>query len=137
MEFDKDKIEDSEILYRVVRKSDPDGFVDGKPTAALFMDEKGTSVDRDGGRPEQEIVEKFKYRFRKNSDYKTSVKIAAGECRNINTYPNPIGNKKNKYHAEIWDSKDEQLVSLLKAILLAQRCEEVQCNDNVLVTKNQ
>ena len=42
-----DKIEDSEILYRVVRKSDPDGFVDGEPTAALFMDNKGTSVDRD------------------------------------------------------------------------------------------
>ena len=90
-----DKIKDSEILYRVVRKSDPDGFVDGKPTAALFMDKKGTSVDRDGGRAEQKIIEKFKWRFRKSNDYKTAVKISAGECRSVNTYPNPIGNNVN------------------------------------------
>ena len=42
------KIEDSEMLYRVVRRSDPDGFIQGRPTAALFMDEKGVSVDREG-----------------------------------------------------------------------------------------
>ena len=64
-----DKIEDSELLYRVVRESDPVGFVDGKPTAPLFMDKKGASVDRDGERTEQEIIEKFKWRFRKNSYY--------------------------------------------------------------------
>lgn len=126
MEFDK--IEDSEILYRMVKKSDPDGFVDGKPTAALFMDKKGTSVDRDGGRTEQKIIENFKWRFRKNNDYKTAVKIGAGDCRSVNTYLNPIGNKKNIYHAEIWDSENEQLVSLLKAILLAEMCKEVQNN---------
>ena len=120
------KIEDSEILYRVVRKSDPDGFVEGKPTAALFMDKKGTSVDRDGGRTEQKIIEKFKWRFRNKDDYKTAVKITAGECRSANTYPNPIGNKTNKYHAEIWDSENEQFVSLFKAILLAKMCREVQ-----------
>ena len=34
-------IDDNEILYRVVRKSDPDGFIDGKPTAALFIDANG------------------------------------------------------------------------------------------------
>lgn len=120
-----DKIKDSEILYRVVRESDPDSFVDGKPTAALFMAEKGTSVDRDGERTEQEIIENFKWRFRKNNDYKTAVKISAGECRSVNTYPNPIGNKTNKYHAEIWDSEDERFVSLFKAILLANLCKEV------------
>ena len=132
-----DRIEDSEMLYRVVRRSDPDGFVDGKPTAALFMDKKGTSVDRDGGRTEQKIIEKFKGRFRKNNDYKTAVKISAGECRNINTYPNPIGNSKNRYHAEIWDSENEQLVSLFKAILLAKMCREVQDNGNILATEDQ
>lgn len=131
------KIEDSETLYRVVRESDPNGFVDGKPTAALFMDKKGTSVDRDGDRDEQKIIEKFKWRFRKNNDYKTAVKIGAGECRSVNTYPNPIGNKTNKYHAEIWDSEDEQFVSLFKAILLAKMCKEVQNDDDILATENQ
>lgn len=131
------KIEDSETLYRVVRESDPDGFVDGKPTAALFMDEKGASVDRDGERTEQEIIDKFKWRFIKSNDYKTAVKIGAGECRSANTYSNPIGNKTNKYHAEIWDSEDEQFDILFKAILLAKMCKEVQNEGNNLETKNQ
>ena len=111
-----DKIEETEILYRVVRESDPDGFVDGKPTAALFMDERGASVDRDGGRTEPEIIDKFKWRFRKNNDYKTAVKIGAGQCRSANTYPNPIGNKTNKYHAEIWDSENDQGISKIRII---------------------
>lgn len=123
--MDLDKIEDSEVLYRVVRESDPDGFINGKPTAALFMDEKGASVDRDGERTEKEIVESFKMRFGKYKDYKTAVKISAGECRSVGAYPNPIGNKKNKYHAEIQESEDERVVSLFKAIQLAGLCQEV------------
>ncbi len=124
--MDLNNITDSEILYRVVKKSDPDGFIDGKPTAALFMDKSGVSVDRDGGRTEEDIIENFKWRFRKKEDYKTAVKISAGECRNIETFPNPIGNKKNQYHAEIWDSEDKQAISFFKAIRLAQLCKEVQ-----------
>lgn len=123
--MDLDKIEDTEILYRVVRESDPDGFISGKPTAALFMDERGASVDRDGERTEQEIVETLKKRFGRRNDYKTAVKIGAGECRSVEAYPNPIENKKNIYHAEIWESKDEKTVSLLKAIRLARLCKEV------------
>lgn len=92
----------------------------------MFMDENGVSVDRDGGRLEEEIVEKFKWRFRKKEDYKTAVKISAGECRDIETFPNPVGNHSNQYHAEIWDSEDTRLISLFKAIKLAQLCKEVQ-----------
>lgn len=123
--MDLDNITDSEILYRMVKKSDPDGFINGKPTAALFMDENGASVGRDGGRTEEDIIEKFKWRFRKKDDYKTAVKISAGECRSVETFPNPIGNHKNPYHAEIWDSEEQQLISLFKAIKLAQLCKEV------------
>lgn len=124
--MDLNKIEDSEILYRVVRESDPDGFISDKPTAALFMDEKGVSVDRDGERIEKEIIETFKDRFGRRNDYKTAVKITAKECRSVEAYPNPIGNKKNIYHAEIWESKDEKVISLFKAIKLAQLCREVK-----------
>lgn len=124
--MDLNKIEDTEILYRVVRESDPDGFISGKPTAALFMDERGVSVDRDGERTENEIIKTFKARFGRRNDYKTAVKITAKECRDVETYPNPTGNKKNIYHAEIWESKDEKVISLFKAIKLAQLCREVQ-----------
>lgn len=124
--MDLNNIEDDELLYRMVKKSDPDSFIDGKPTAALFMDAGGASVDRDGGREEQEIVNKFKWRFRRNDDFKTAVKIGAGICRKIGTYPNPIGNHKNKYHAEIWESDKESLISLMKAIQLAEQCTEIE-----------
>lgn len=110
----------------MVKKSDPDGFINGKPTAALFMDKNGVSVDRDGGRAEEDIVKNFRWRFRKKEDYRTAVKLSAGECREIGTYPNPVHNHKNQYHAEIWDSENDRLISLLKAIRLAQACKEVQ-----------
>ena len=110
----------------MVRKSDPNGFIDGKPTAALFIDQRGTSVDRDGGREELEIIHSFHKRFDKWNDYNKAVKIGAGTCRAIGTYPNPTGNARNKYHAEIWESENEQVISLLKAIRLAAECKMVE-----------
>lgn len=122
--MDLNKIENSEVLYRVVRESNPNGFINGKPSAALFLDARGTSVERDGERDEDEIIDAFRKRFRKN-DYKTSVKVTAEECRTIGTYPNPIGNKRNMYHAEVHESETEVYVSLVKAMQLATKCKVV------------
>ena len=124
--MDLNKIEDYEMLYRVVRNSYPDAFIDGKPTAALFMDEKGASVERDGGRSEDEIISMCRSRFARRADYKTAVKITAGECREADTYPNPVGNHKNAYHAEIHNSEQVVEISLFKAIQLAARCRVVE-----------
>lgn len=122
--MDLERISDEEYLYRVVRRSYPDSFIDGQATAALFMDDSGVSVDRDGGRSEKEIIDTFKRRFRKG-EYATSVKLLTGECRKIGTYPLPIGFKHNIYHAEIHGSATEKQVSLLKALELAKICKEV------------
>ena len=127
--MDLNNIIDSEILYRMVRRTDPDGFIGGKPTAALFMDQHGVSVDRDGGRTEEEIINRFKWRFRKKDDYRTAVKISARDCRDAETYPTPVGNKNNQYYKEIWNSKDEKLITLLKAIKLAHMCKEVSVKE--------
>lgn len=124
--MDVNSIEDSELLYRVVRNSNPNGFINGKPTAALFMDDKGTSVERDGQRSEIEIIKKFRERFGKHQDFKTAVKISAGECRKIGTYPNPINNIRNVYHAEIHESSFQIEISLFKAMQLAEQCREVE-----------
>lgn len=125
MEFNKDEILDDEILYRIAKRSDPDAFKDGEPQAALFMDKRGASVDRDGGRPEKDIIDKFQWRFRKNNEYRATVRIDAGRCRSAGTFLNPIGNLSNQYHAEIWDSEDVVEVSLLKAMQLASMCKVV------------
>lgn len=127
--MDLNKIENYEILYRVVRNSYPDAFVNGKPTAALFMDSRGTSVERDGGRSEEVIVAVCRNRFGRREDYKTAVKLTAGECRSANTYPNPVGNHKNEYHAEIHDSEQVVEIGLLKAMQLAAMCREVEKYD--------
>lgn len=120
-----DNIDDSELLYRMVKKSDPDGFINGEPTPALFIDPKGLSVDRDGERDESDIIESFRNRFDKNGGYGRAVKITAAKCRDIGTYPNPINNKKNKYHAEIHESEEIVEISLIKAMKLASACTVV------------
>lgn len=124
--MDLNKIEDHEILYRVVRNSYPDAFIEGRPTAALFMDAQGASVERDGGRSEDVIISLCRSRFARRADYKTVVKITAGECRTANTYPNPVGNHRNEYHAEIHDSEQVVEISLFKAIQLAAICRVVE-----------
>lgn len=126
--MDLNKIENHEVLYRVVRKSYPDAFVNGKPTAALFMDPNGASVERDGDRSESEIIDCCRKRFGKRDDYHTAVKITAGECRKVNTYPNPIHNHKNRYHAEIHDSEQSIEIELLKAMQLAAICQVINTN---------
>ena len=131
-----DIIDDDEILYRVVKKSDPDGFIDGKPTAALFIDARGTSVDRDGGREEKKIIESFVKRFKNSNGISNAVKITAKKSREIGTYPNPIHNKGNIYHAEIHESKDVIQISLVKAIQLAKECIIVSDSDIIDNRKN-
>lgn len=121
----QNKIEDNETLYRVVRRSVPGVFdSNGKPTATLFMDNGGVSVDREGDRSSSEIVDSFKQRFK--SDYVDAVCITAGDCKEAGTCPKPIGNTKNIYHAEIWESETQIRISLLKAMILASKCKIVE-----------
>ncbi|HIS35971.1 TPA: hypothetical protein IAC10_04995 [Candidatus Scatousia excrementigallinarum] len=119
--MDEQEIKDSELLYRVVKNSNPNCLIKGKLSAALFLDDNGVSVDRDGGRDEQAIINKFKDRFnRKKQDYKASAKITAKQCRDINTCPLPKANKNNPYHAEIWDSDTTPKIDIAKAMQLAK-----------------
>lgn len=126
--MDPTRVHDYELLYRAVKKTDPDSFINNEPCAALFIDKRGTSVDRDGDRNEKAIIESFKERFNrggKTDNYRATVKILAKTCRNIGTCPLPKKTKTNRYHAEIWDSENTVEISLLKAIKLAKQCQVV------------
>ncbi len=115
-------IEDREILYRAERTRDPSSYINGKPGAPLFMQAGGCSVERDGRRSEKEIIGILDERF---SDYKCAVKLTALQCRDLNTFPTPCKNKKNKFHAEIWDSPENIEIPLDKAMQLARICTVV------------
>ena len=121
--MDINTIDGSELLYRVIKKSDSSFSMLGKLAPALFIDSRGLSVDRDGGREESEIIESFRKRFGKKDEYMSSVKISAENCIKAETYPNPVNNHRNKYHAEIHDSKEKVEISVYKAMKLASLCE--------------
>ncbi len=124
--MDKEIIHDNESLYRLNRKSYPDSWVNGKPTAALFIDPDGLSIQRDGGRKEKDIVEKCIKRFRKDP-LTGIVKVVAGYCRKIKTCPKAINNQRDKYHAEIHNSEkdNDKQITLIKAVMLADNCDIV------------
>ena len=60
MNFTGEKVQKTEQLYRVVKRYQPDALnAEGKPTSALFKQDDGVSVDRDGGRLETIIIDRF------------------------------------------------------------------------------
>lgn len=116
-------IDDQEVLYRAIR---PYPFLwnpqVNRPSTAAFKDPNGLSVDRDGGRPECEIIEEYQSRF----DLRAIVSITAGECRQIEVYPVASPSKYNPWHAELHDSENVKLINKSKQLKLARACKLVE-----------
>lgn len=122
-------VQRSEILYRVIKRSQPDTIDErGCPTSALFKQEDGVSVDRDGNRVESEIVETFKSRFDKR--FKGLVKVQANVCLDNNMAVIPETTN-NIYHAEIFENEMKEPLSQLKALILADESKMVVYDSNV------
>ena len=72
----EETVQRHELLYRVIKRSQPDSMDEkGRPTSALFKQDNGVSVDRDGDRDEKIIIKTFKERFDKR--FKGLVKVKA------------------------------------------------------------
>lgn len=53
----EETVQRNEMLYRVIKRSQPDSMDEkGRPTSALFKQDNGVSVDRDGSRNEKIII---------------------------------------------------------------------------------
>ncbi len=112
-----------EILYRVVKRSQSDSMDENnQPTSALFKQDNGVSVDRDGDRAEGAIIKTFKSRFEKR--FKGLVKVKASICLDNNMAVIPE-TKSNIYHAEIFENTEKAPLSQLKALILADNSEVV------------
>lgn len=116
----------NEILYRMVKRSQPDTIDKyGKPTSALFKDDKGVSVDRDGGRDESEVIDRFKHDF--GPRFKGLVRVGADVCIDNDMAVIPD----HDYHAEIFDDFEKTPLSPLKALILADACKLIAFENTV------
>ena len=119
----EEAVQRNEMLYRVIKRSQPDTMDnDGHPTSALFKQEDGVSVDRDGERDEQDIIRAFKERFGKR--YKGLVRVGANICIDNNMAVIPETSS-NIYHAEIFENLERDPLGQLKALILADKSEVV------------
>ena len=91
-----DIVADEEILYRAIC---PRFWISRleKFSTAVYKQSTGVSVDRQGNREEQNIIDDYSTRF---SNYGL-LNISALDCRISETEPISKPSKRNKYHAEI------------------------------------
>ena len=123
MTFMEETVQRHEILYRAVKRSQPDTMDEnGHPTSALFKQADGVSVDRDGGREEKIIIDAFKNRFDRR--FKGLVRVGADVCIDNDMAVIPETSS-NTYHAEIFENTDKQSLGQLKALILADNSEVV------------
>lgn len=118
----KSEIDNEELLYRAIPNK-PNFWKDeeNRPSSALFKDDKGVSVDRDGEREEPLVI----VDVLKNRKGYGLGKIQAGIAQNqVGVYckadPFPAENPENQYHALIMESKDKISISNGKAKKLSK-----------------
>ncbi len=127
------KIKENELLYRAIKRSRRDWLDnEGKPTPAMYKDEGGNSVDRDGKRDEDSIINFMKEGIFKGR-LKGVVKLYAKECMNepyavkIKSAPT----KENPYHANIILNEENLFICDLQALKLADISTVIFINQNM------
>lgn len=124
-----DTVKDTERLYRAVKRSRP-GWLDyGKPTSAMFRDSNGVSVDRDGERDEDDIIDAQKTNFGKR--LKGVTKVGAKNCYDVGATIEAAPSEDNIYHANIWLDLTDKKKEMLQAYMIAQAAEIVYIDDSV------
>lgn len=119
-----------ETLYRVVKRSMPACITEERmATPALFKDREGVSVDRDGGRDEEDIKLFIKeVTFKERT--KAIGKVLSGFCFSIGAKVQPDPLEDNPFHANIILDDDEK-ISNLQALQLADHCVIIEYYEDV------
>lgn len=117
-------IDDKEILYRAIPKNPIMWKAEiNRPSSAVFKDERGLSVDRDGGRNEQQVISDFDNRL----PGRGLVSILTKTCREIGTKPIAKPLEDNIYHAEIHDENGSvKIKSRVKLRKLSKACKIIK-----------
>lgn len=119
----EETVQRNELLYRVIKRSQPDSMDEkGRPTSALFKQDNGVSVDRDGDRKEEVIIKTFKDRF--DIRFKGLIKVGANICIDNDMAVIPETSS-NVYHAEIFENENKDPLGQLNALILADNSDVV------------
>ena len=97
-----ENIEDGEYLYRGVVESCWN-YAENRPSSAAFKDSQGVSVDRDGGRNNDECVRALLSK----KDFHAVCRLTAGDARECDTVVKYLPVDDNEYHSEIHDSENQ------------------------------
>ena len=117
-----EEIQRNENLYRAIKRSNSNWLDDNNlPTSAIFKDDNGVSVDRDGNRDENDIIG-----FMQNISFprrvKGIVRVSAEECFTVGANAEPAPTERNPYHANIFLNTDNIFKQNLQAHKLADAC---------------
>ena len=123
-----------ELLYRAIKRSRPNWLDQGIPTSAMFKDEKGNSVDRDGKRNLDDIID-FMRNGKLYPRVKGIVEIPARKCYDIGSTITADPTSDNPFHANIWLNTDDINQQNLRALQLADASRVVFMDDDVEWTR--
>lgn len=113
-------IQAHEQLYRAVKRSKPDWLdSNNRPTSAMFKDDGGVSVDRDGARGEPEIFN-FMCEISLPKRVKGIVRLPVSECFSAGTKVEAAPSEVNPYHANIFLDSHDIRVQNIQALKLAR-----------------
>lgn len=101
---------------------------DGNISSALFKDDSGVSVDRDGRREENIVFEALYSNLvdkKGVSRLNAIVRINASACFERELFINPEPSENNRYHAAIYENQLHEPISSINAANLANRAELV------------
>lgn len=116
------EIKNHENLYRAVRPNKRFWKRNGKLSPAAFKDERGLSLDRDGDRIENKVIEDFRIR----KFVGTLISLSAKQFREINVFLKPDP-KYWPYHVLAQDSPDEIVIS-------DEKCDKLRQVANFVIT---
>jgi len=107
-------VENFETLYRAVRPWKRFWKKNGKISPAAFKDESGLSIDRDGDRKEQKVIDDF----RKRKFEGTLVSVGADKCKEIDIYLKPM--------PQYWPYHVLALNSSTELVLSDEKCDKLR-----------
>ena len=113
-------IPDEEFLYRGVVISCWNEK-ENRPSSAAFKDSNGVSVDRDGGRNDEECIN----HLLSDKQFKAVCRLTAGDARKCDTVVKYLPIVENTFHSEIHDSEVQSAVKSTSKSRKLKNCAEV------------